>query len=171
MASATLQKACDVCAGEQIAFHAVFFGGTAAVVMEDVDHDVMQLFVHLLDVLQESISWLFWHISSPLVATPPALDALPGAYRTPACLECRHRIQANKAYWLPLLPAEHAVDNRASVHPPDQQLVLGCAGKSYITLNSPYTVLTVLLLMILCTGSCWLHTQSSLARSNFLHFA
>ena len=50
------------------------------------------------------------------------------------------------------------------------QLVLGCAGKSYITLNSPYTVLTVLLLMILCTGSCCCILSQS-CTLNFLHFA
>lgn len=50
------------------------------------------------------------------------------------------------------------------------QLVLGCAGKSYITLNSPYTMLTVLLLVIFCTGSCCCILSQS-CTLNFLHFA
>ncbi len=55
--------------------------------LADLDHDFVQSLIHLFDVQLSPMP--FCAISSPDVATPPALAAFAGPYRMPACKNMR----------------------------------------------------------------------------------
>ena len=130
--------------------------------MEDINHDGLQLCINLFEGPGKSLTVLA-HLQSGGSNTT-CIGCFAGAEQNAVLLEVLGSFHGGR-HVSALCYSEYAVSNQLFCIL-QIQFVLGCTGKSYITLHGPYTMLTILLLMILCAGSC----SSILGQSCTLYF-
>ena len=134
-----LQEACDVSTCYIVTFHAVLLGCIIQI-MEDVHHDVLQLGIYFFEGPGKSLTVLA-HLQSGGSNTT-CIGCFAGAEQNAVLLEVLSSFHGGR-HVSALCYSEYAVSYQLLCIL-QIQFVLGCTGKSYITLHGPYTVLTVL---------------------------
>ena len=110
-------------------------------------HDAKKLFINLFD--DHLILILFWLISNPETATPPAFAPLPGPNKVPEFLKHRHSFRIRR-HICSFTNCYYSIFDKVfrviTIY-----LILSCAWQSDITFNSPRSF-TIIVLTIKFIG-------------------